>query len=103
MTSSVLRKLNDNLSYYYGSKEHFLGGGGFAKVFLGIWIKDPSSDHLVDKLKEKKVAVKRIEKDPSRSQEQYLSFQKEVEVMLKVENHPNILQCITTHMNFDFL
>ena len=98
--SSVLRKVDDHLSYYFSdSKEHFLGEGRFAYVFLGVW-KNPSADLLTGgKVNVRDLAVKRIQRDPT----QQSNFQKEVDHLLKVKGHPNILQCFTTKMDENFL
>jgi len=92
-TASVLRKVDEYLTYDFS---RLLGKGGFAFVLLGLW-KDPllrGSD-----AKEKKVAVKRIQRDPT----QQNNFQKEVDHLLKVKGHPNILQFFTTKMDEKFL
>jgi len=93
--ASVLEKVDDHLSYYSSnSKEHCIGKGSFAYVFLGLW-RDPlgGSD-----AKEKKVAVKRIQRDPN----QQSNFLKEVGHFLKVR-HPNILQFFDAKMDYNFL
>ena len=88
--SSVLRKVDDHLSYYFSdSKEHFLGEGRFAYVFLGVW-KNPSADLLTGgKVNVRDLAVKRIQKVPS--MHTHTSVEKEVKLMLHVKEHPNIL------------
>lgn len=91
-TASVLRKVDEYLTYDFS---RLLGKGGFAFVFPGTW-KNPSADPLIEG---RDVAVKRIQKVPSN----HTTVQKEVELMLKVKEHPNILQCFSTHSNDDFL
>jgi len=76
---------------YYSDK--IIGQGNFGTVFSGIL---RGGVHGGDN---KPVAVKRLER--SRVDESLI--QREVELMIKACDHPNILRYICTEMNGDFL
>lgn len=79
-----------NLSY---DPKHILGRGNFGTVFGGFLV------HVDGTNKSIPVAVKRIER--GRADESII--QREMEILKKASNHPNILKYIHTEMNAEFL
>ena len=89
MTSTItVGKLN------YDPK-HILGRGSFGTVFGGFHVYVESSRDA----KSIKVAVKRIERGRGNDS----VIQREMDIMKKASNHPNILHYIHSEMNAEFM
>lgn len=86
----MAKKVGNLLSYY---PEKMIGEGRFGTVYEGRFRATPDG-------KENTVAVKRILKRHGQDESMIL---KEVELVEKAGEHPNILHVIATEKNDDFL
>lgn len=91
----------DKLSY--DPKEIIGRGGNGTTVFKGFYYEDPTihggADH--DEEQKKQVAIKRIQRSYVEGDESIIKH--EVDLMLKVGNHPNILRYIHSEMDINYL
>ena len=79
-----MKKLGKKVSY---DPNRIIGNGSYAIVYEGLYENT------------KKVAVKRI----LRGQVDEMLIKEEVHIMLKADDHPNILRCLCCKINDDFL
>ena len=82
----------------YDQKEIIGRGGNGTTVFSGSILEGDDADD--DKIK-KKVAIKRIQRSYAQNDES--TIRREVELMLKVGHHPNILRYIHSEMDINYM
>ena len=82
----------------YDQKEIIGRGGNGTTVFSGSILEGDDADD--DKIK-KKVAIKRIQRSYAQNDES--TIKREVELMLKVGHHPNILRYIHSEMDINYM
>ncbi len=81
----------------YDQKEIICLGGNGTTVFSGSILEGGDDD---DKIK-KKGAIKRIQRSYAQTDES--TIKREVELMLKVGHHPNILRYIHSEMDINYM
>jgi len=79
-----MKNVGNKVSY---DPNQIIGNGSYAIVYEGLYENT------------KKVAVKRI----LRGQVDEMLIKEEFHIMLKADDHPNILRCLFCEMNDDFM
>lgn len=93
MTSKMLEKVGENVTFY---REDVIGNGGYGCVYRGLL--KPTESPVGDDIP---VAIKRIQ--TGSIENDFANVQREVELLLKVKEVPNIVHLFTYEMTTDFL
>lgn len=92
MTSKTLEKVGETVTFY---REDIIGNGGYGCVYRGIFEpREPS-------VREIPVAIKRIQTGPFDNNLAHV--RREMELLLKVREAPNVVHLFFYEMRTDFL